>query len=68
MEKSELRVRWLIQQHFNTLPKDQYEVLFNLLYTLYSIPNIFLPSFVLVDRFGARVMLFAFSMAILTGH
>ncbi|CAI5744989.1 unnamed protein product [Peronospora destructor] len=59
-----------IQQHFNTLPKDQYEVLFNLLYTLYSIPNIFLPFFggVLVDKFGARVMLFAFSMAILTGQ
>ncbi|RQM14010.1 hypothetical protein DD237_000296 [Peronospora effusa] len=59
-----------LQQHFNTMSKDRYEVLFNLLYTLYSIPNILLPFVggVLVDRFGARVMLFAFSTAILTGQ
>uniref|UniRef100_A0AAV1V787 Lysosomal dipeptide transporter MFSD1 n=2 Tax=Peronospora matthiolae TaxID=2874970 RepID=A0AAV1V787_9STRA len=95
MEKSELRVRWLVlflscvlmignyycfdnpaalksqlQQHFSAIPKDRYEFLFNLLYTLYSIPNILLPFFggVLVDRFGARVMIFAFSTAILTGQ
>lgn len=42
----------------------------SLLYTLYSIPNIFLPFFggVLVDRFGARAMLLAFSAAILMGQ
>ncbi|RLN06394.1 hypothetical protein BBJ28_00011853 [Nothophytophthora sp. Chile5] len=71
-----------LQQHFNKIPKDRYEFLFvrsdengspritNLLYTLYSIPNILLPFFggVLVDRFGARVMLFAFSTAILAGQ
>ncbi|CAH0475668.1 unnamed protein product [Peronospora belbahrii] len=95
MEKSELRVRWLVlvlscivmignyycfdnpsalksqlQQHFDMIPKDRYEFFFNLLYTLYSIPNIVLPFFggVLVDRFGARVMLFVFSTAILTGQ
>ncbi|KAF4321703.1 hypothetical protein BBO99_00001683 [Phytophthora kernoviae] len=95
MEKSELRVRWLVlflscllmignyycfdnpaalksqlQQHFSNIPNARYEFLFNLLYTLYSIPNILLPFFggVLVDRFGARVMLFAFSTAILAGQ
>ncbi|DAZ98210.1 TPA: hypothetical protein N0F65_005342 [Lagenidium giganteum] len=59
-----------LQQRFNKYPKDRYEFLFNLLYTLYSIPNILLPFFggVLVDRFGARVMLFVFSMTILTGQ
>eukprot|EP00644_Phytophthora_capsici_P010624 jgi/Phyca11/528532/estExt2_fgenesh1_pm.C_PHYCAscaffold_300148 len=59
-----------LQQHFSNIPKDRYEFLFNLLYTLYSIPNILLPFFggVLVDRFGARVMLFAFSTAILAGQ
>lgn len=42
----------------------------NMLYTLYSIPNILLPFFggVFVDRFGARVMLLAFSGTILLGQ
>ncbi|CEG42787.1 major facilitator superfamily [Plasmopara halstedii] len=59
-----------LQQHFSYIHKDRYEFLFNLLYTLYSVPNILLPFFggVLVDRFGARVMLFAFSTAILAGQ
>ncbi|KAF1328423.1 Major facilitator superfamily, partial [Globisporangium splendens] len=59
-----------LQQHFSQFPKERYEFLFNLLYTLYSIPNILLPFFggVLVDRFGARVMLVTFSIAILVGQ
>ncbi|KAI9916067.1 hypothetical protein PsorP6_008468 [Peronosclerospora sorghi] len=95
MEKSELRLRWLVlflscmlmignyycfdnpaalksqlQQHFSNIPKSRYEFLFNLLYTLYSIPNILLPFFggVLVDRYGVRMMLFTFSTAILIGQ
>lgn len=41
-----------------------------MLYTLYSVPNVLLPFFggVFVDRFGARLMLLAFSMAILVGQ
>uniref|UniRef100_K3WG66 Lysosomal dipeptide transporter MFSD1 n=1 Tax=Globisporangium ultimum (strain ATCC 200006 / CBS 805.95 / DAOM BR144) TaxID=431595 RepID=K3WG66_GLOUD len=59
-----------LQQHFSQYPKERYEFLFNLLYTLYSVPNILLPFFggVLVDRFGARVMLVTFSIAILVGQ
>ncbi|TMW56666.1 hypothetical protein Poli38472_006676 [Pythium oligandrum] len=59
-----------LQQRFNKYPKQRFEFLFNLLYTLYSVPNVVLPFFggVLVDRFGARVMLVVFSVAILVGQ
>ncbi|ETW06152.1 hypothetical protein, variant [Aphanomyces invadans] len=59
-----------LQQHFNNLPADRYEFLYNLLYTLYSIPNIILPfcGGFLVDRLGARVTLLLFAGIITTGQ
>ncbi|TMW66094.1 hypothetical protein Poli38472_003859 [Pythium oligandrum] len=60
-----------LQQHFNeAMGKNEYEVLFNLLYTLYSIPNIVLP-FVggfFVDRIGARQMLLLLTSFVLIGQ
>ncbi|RHZ21561.1 hypothetical protein DYB37_007906 [Aphanomyces astaci] len=55
-----------LQQHFNNLPAERYEFLYNLLYTLYSIPNIILPfcGGFLVDRLGARVTLLIVPLAL----
>ncbi|KAF0691106.1 Aste57867_17604 [Aphanomyces stellatus] len=59
-----------LQQHFNNVPADRYEFLFNMLYTLYSIPNIILPFFggFLVDRLGARFTLLMFASIITVGQ
>ncbi|OQR97464.1 Major Facilitator Superfamily (MFS) [Achlya hypogyna] len=60
-----------LQQHFSgELPADRFEFLFNMLYTLYSIPNIILPFFggFLVDRLGARLCLMMFATAITVGQ
>ncbi|KAH9106702.1 hypothetical protein AeMF1_017761 [Aphanomyces euteiches] len=59
-----------LQQHFNDLPADRYEFLYNMLYTLYSIPNIVLPFFggFLVDRLGARFTILLFASIITVGQ
>mmetsp|Transcript_1682 Transcript_1682/g.2961 ORF Transcript_1682/g.2961 Transcript_1682/m.2961 type:complete len:576 (+) Transcript_1682:21-1748(+) len=48
---------------------DDYETYFNLLYTVYSIPNIFLPFLggFFVDKFGVRTCLVAFVTLITIG-
>ena len=48
---------------------DDYETLFNLLYTVYSIPNIFLPFLggFFVDKFGVRTCLVSFVSLITLG-
>ncbi|KAF0698588.1 Aste57867_10818 [Aphanomyces stellatus] len=47
-----------LQQRFHRIPKDRYEFLFNLSYSLYSVPNMILPLFggLLIDRLGVRLM------------
>lgn len=42
---------------------------FNLLYTVYSLPNIILPFFggILIDKLGARVAIMLFSTIIVLG-
>ncbi|OQS05172.1 Major Facilitator Superfamily (MFS) [Thraustotheca clavata] len=61
-----------LQQHFSDgkIPAEHFEFLFNMLYTLYSIPNIVLPFFggFLVDRLGARLCLMIFALAITLGQ
>ncbi|EQC31215.1 hypothetical protein SDRG_11138 [Saprolegnia diclina VS20] len=60
-----------LQQRFNgAFPPDRFEFLFNMLYTLYSIPNIILPFFggFLVDRLGARLCLLMFATTITLGQ
>jgi MFS family permease len=49
---------------------DDYETLFSLLYTVYSIPNIFLPFFggFFVDKFGVRITLLATTIFITAGQ
>jgi MFS family permease len=48
---------------------DDYETYFNLLYTVYSIPNIFLPFLggFFVDKFGVRTCLVAFVAMVTLG-
>lgn len=47
-----------------------YETLFSLLYTVYSIPNIFLPFFggFFIDKLGARKCLIVFAVALTIGQ
>jgi MFS family permease len=47
-----------------------YETLFSLLYTVYSIPNIFLPFFggYFIDKLGARKCLFVFAASLTAGQ
>jgi len=47
-----------------------YETLYSLLYTLYSVPNVFLPFFggYFVDKLGVRLCLTVFSSLIATGQ
>lgn len=52
--------------------KDQYGIdqfKFNLLYTVYSLPNIILPFFggVLIDKLGPRTAIVLFSVLIMIG-
>ena len=49
---------------------DSFELLFSLLYSVYSVPNIVLPFFggYFIDRFGVRVCLFWFVFLILLGQ
>ncbi|KAF1328424.1 Major facilitator superfamily, partial [Globisporangium splendens] len=59
-----------LQQHFGDYSRDEFEMRFNLLYSLYSIPNTILPFFggAFVDRFGINTALLLFSSFILLGQ
>ncbi|KAF0698572.1 Aste57867_10802 [Aphanomyces stellatus] len=59
-----------LQQHFSTLAKADYEMYFNLLYSVYSVPNIVLPLFggVLTDKLGPRWVLFGVTSLMLLGQ
>ena len=50
-------------------PSD-YETLYSLLYTVYSIPNVILPFFggYFVDKFGVRTCIFVFAAFIFCGQ
>ena len=50
-------------------PSSNYETKFNLLYTVYSIPNVILPLFGgnVVDRHGAPLCLTVFAATVFTG-
>jgi MFS family permease len=49
---------------------DDFETLYSLLYTVYSVPNVFLPFFggYFVDRFGVRICLIAFCIFLAVGQ
>lgn len=59
-----------LQSHFHTIEGNQFEFLFNCLYSIYSIPNIILPFLGgrLVDKLGVRMLLVSFSSIILCGQ
>ena len=54
-----------LQQHFaGTAYESSFTVYFNLLYTVYSIPNVALPFYggYLVDKIGVRIMIVLFAL------
>ena len=60
-----------LADHFSgQMGKDQFEYSFNLMYTVYSLPNIVLPFFggYFVDRLGARRMNVVFACCTLLGQ
>ncbi|KAF0698573.1 Aste57867_10803 [Aphanomyces stellatus] len=59
-----------LQHHFLSIPPAEFEVYFNLFYTVYSIPNVLLPFIggILCDRWGSRSMLFVLTSVVLVGQ
>jgi MFS family permease len=60
-----------LPRNTTSMPKySNFEVLFSLLYTVYSVPNMVLPFFggFLVDRFGIRICFLRFVFLILLGQ
>ncbi|TFJ84951.1 hypothetical protein NSK_003979 [Nannochloropsis salina CCMP1776] len=59
----------LIRQNMG-LDKSEFEPMYSLFYTVYSLPNIVLPFFggIFVDKFGARICLIAFTLFLLVGQ
>ncbi|GAB5037460.1 transporter belonging to the mfs superfamily [Nannochloropsis oceanica] len=59
----------LLRQNMG-LDKADFEPMYSLLYTVYSLPNIVLPFFggIFVDKFGARICLIAFTLFLLAGQ
>jgi MFS family permease len=60
-----------LPRNTTNMPKySNFEVLFSLLYTVYSVPNMILPFFggFLVDRFGIRICFLRFVFLILLGQ
>ncbi|EQC31217.1 hypothetical protein SDRG_11140 [Saprolegnia diclina VS20] len=59
-----------LQEHLHGMPTASFEMAFNLLYTVYSVPNIVLPLFggLVTDRIGPRSMLLLVTLLILIGH
>ncbi|CAK4131319.1 unnamed protein product [Aphanomyces euteiches] len=59
-----------LQQHFHTLSKADYEMFFNLLYSVYSVPNVVLPLFggLLCDKYGPRRILVATTSSMVVGQ
>ncbi|KDO31139.1 hypothetical protein SPRG_04277 [Saprolegnia parasitica CBS 223.65] len=59
-----------LQEHLHGMPTASFEMAFNLLYTVYSVPNIVLPLLggLVTDRIGPRSMLVVVTLLILVGH
>ncbi|ETV85102.1 hypothetical protein H257_02960 [Aphanomyces astaci] len=60
-----------LTQHFSgSVSKEDFEMYFNLLYSVYSVPNMVLPLFggVLTDKFGPRYVLVATTSLMLLGQ
>jgi MFS family permease len=60
-----------LAQHFvGTSYASSFDVYFNLLYTVYSIPNVILPFYggFLVDKIGVRIMIVLFAVFIFAGQ
>jgi nitrate/nitrite transporter NarK len=60
-----------LEQHFlGTAYSASFDVYFNLLYTVYSIPNVVLPFYggFLVDKIGVRIMIVLFAVFIFIGQ
>ena len=56
-------------RHYNVPDKAQFELYFSLIYSLYALPNMFIPLVggMMADRFGNKTILLVFSAFILIG-
>lgn len=54
----------------SSAPVEQYDYYFNLLYSVYSLPNVLLPLVMglAVDRYGCRVSIFVLACCVVCGH
>jgi MFS family permease len=60
----------LLFKKFGRGNKEEFEYLFNLMYSVYSLPNIVLPLLggILICKFGHRVMFIVFGLCVLIGQ
>lgn len=60
----------LLKKRFAANSKMDFEYIFNLMYSVYSLPNIVLPLIggVLIFKYGYRIMLLVFGFSILIGQ
>lgn len=59
-----------LQSHFKEIPKKEFEYYYNLLYSVYSLPNIAIPFIggILTVKYGYRSMFIVFGISILIGQ
>jgi MFS family permease len=60
----------LLQKRFGGEPGDNFEYFFNLLYSVYSLPNIVLPLIggIMIFKYGYRTMFLVFGFCVLIGQ
>lgn len=60
----------LLKKRFGEKPEDNFEYFFNMLYSVYSLPNIILPlaGGVLIFKYGYRLMFLVFGSCVLIGQ
>ena len=63
-------IQVLLKQKMESDHKDNYEYIFQLMYSVYSLPNIILPLIggILIFQFGNRVMYITFGLLVLIGQ
>lgn len=59
-----------LQAHFNHIPKKEFEYYYNLLYSVYSLPNIVIPFIggILIIKYGYRSMFIIFGIFVMIGQ
>jgi MFS family permease len=60
----------LLLKRFNSLTEKEFEYFFQLMYSVYSLPNIFLPLVggIMIYKYGYRIMFIVFGFCVLIGQ